>query len=138
MERSPLTVLVPRADNWTLRLAVVTVCVLFLCLGITGLWAVYGGAHGWMSSILPIVLIGTSVFLWMLKAWARKLTMFILAVIVVVVPIAMAGPGFFLDYWRYYEGNLPLWLVVVATTFVVAIPIFWCMYILVNDKETFR
>ncbi len=130
--------LVPRTDNWTLRLAVVTVCVLFLCLGIRGLWAVYGGDRGWMSSILPVVLIGTSVFLWMLKAWARKLALLILGVTVLVVPLGMASPGFFLDFSDYYEGILPLWLAAVATIFVVATPIFCCMYVLDKYKETFR
>ncbi len=137
MARSPLAVLVPRTDSWTLRLAVLSVCVLFLCLGISHLWAVYGGNRGWMSSILSVVFFGTGVCLWMLKAWARKLALLILGFIVVVVPLGMASPGFFLDYWRYYEGNLPLWGVAVATIFFVATPIFWCMYVLGKYRETF-
>ncbi len=136
--RSSLSVLVPRTDSWTLRLVVFSVCVLFLCLGISHAWAVYIGNRGWISLILSVVLIGTGVFLWMLRAWARKMALFILGFIVVVAPLAIASPGFFLDFWRYYEGNLPLWFVAVATIFVVATPSFWCMYVLDKYNETFR
>ncbi len=138
MGRSPLAMFVPKTDSWTLRLAVLGISVLFLCLGISNLWAVYDGNRGWTSLILSVVFIGTGVFLWMLKAWARKLAFFILGFIVVIVPLGMASPGFFLDFWRYYEGNLPLWFVAVATIFVVATPSFWCMYVLDKYKETFR
>jgi hypothetical protein len=138
MARSPLAVLVPRTDSWTLRLAVLSVCVLFLCLGISHLWAVYGGNRGWMSLILSVVFIGTGVCLWMLKAWARKLTLIILGLIVVVVPLGMASPVAFLEFWSYHDGNLPLWLVAVATIFLFATPIFWCMYVLGKYKEMFR
>lgn len=74
----------------------------------------------------------------MLKAWARKLAMFMLGLIVVIVPLGVASPGFFLDFWRYYEGNLPLWLLALATILVIEVPVFYCMYVLDKYKETFR
>ena len=135
---SSLSVLAPRTDSWTLRLAVFSVCVLFLCLGINHAWAVYVGNGGWISLVISVVFIGTGVFLWMLRAWARKLALFILGFIVVVVPLAIASPGFFLDVWILYKGNLPLWLVALATIFIVAAPIFWCMYVLNKYKKTFN
>ena len=107
-------------------------------MGISHLWAVYGGDRGWMSLILSVVFIGAGVFLWMLRAWARKLAWFILGFIVVVVPFGMASPVAFLEVWRDYEGDLPLRLVVVATFFLFVTPIFWCMYILDKYKEKFR
>ncbi len=88
--------------------------------------------------ILSVVFFGIGVSLWMFKAWARKLALFILGFIVVVVPLGMASPVAFLELWRYYEGNLPLRLVVVATFFLFVTPIFWCMYVLGKYKETFR
>ncbi len=87
--------------------------------------------------ILSVVFIVTGVFLWMLRAWARKLALFILGFIVVIVPLAIASPGFFLDVWILYKGNLPLVLVALATIIVVVAPIFWCMYILDKYKESF-
>ncbi len=135
--RSPLSVLVPRTDRWTLRLAVFSVCVIFLCLGISHAWAVYASTRGWISLILSVVFIVTGVFLWMLRAWARKLALFILGFIVLIVPLAIASPGFFLDVWILYKGNLPLVLVALATIIVVVAPIFWCMYILDKHKESF-
>ena len=137
LERSPLSVLVPRTDRWTLRLAVFSVCVVFLCLGISHAWVIYANTRGWMSLILSVIFIVTGVCLWMLKAWARKLTLFILGLIVVIVPLAIASPGFFLDVWILYNGNLPLVLVALATIIVVVVPIFWCMYILDRYKESF-
>ena len=136
--RSPLSVLVPRTDSWTLRLVVFSVCVLFLCLGISHAWAVYIGNRGWISLILSVVLIGTGVFLWMLRAWARKLALFILGFVVVVVPLAIASPGFFLDVGILYQGNLPLWLVALATIFVFTAPIFCGMHVLNKYKEPFK
>ncbi len=137
LERSPLSVLVPRTDRWTLRLAVFSVCVIFLCLGISHAWAVYASTRGWMSLILSVVFIVTGVFLWMLRAWARKLAMFILGFFVVIVPLGMASPGAFLEIWRYYEGDFPLVLVALATIIVVVVPIFWCMYIFDKHKDSF-
>ena len=90
-----------------------------------------------MSLIFSVVFIVTGVFLWMLRAWARKLALFILGFIVVIVPLAIASPDFFLDFWRYYGGNLNLWVVALATIIVVVAPIFWCMYILDRYKESF-
>ncbi len=87
--------------------------------------------------ILSVVFIVTGVFLWMLRAWARKLALFILGFIVLIVPFAIASPGFFLDVWILYKGNLPLVLVALATIIVVVAPIFWCMYILDKHKESF-
>ena len=121
-----------------MRLAVFSVCVLFLYLGGGHAWAVYVGNRGWMSLLLSVVFIGAGVFLWMLKAWARKLAMFMLGLIVVIVPLGVASPGFFLDFWRYYEGNLPLWLLALATILVIEVPVFYCMYVLDKYKETFR
>ena len=123
--------------SWTLRLAVSSVCVLFLCLGVSYAWAVYVGNREWISLALPVVLISTGVFLWTLKAWARKLALFVLAVIVVLVPIGMASSGIFLEFWSYYPGRLPLRIVAFATTLIIVVPIFWCMYILNKYKETF-
>ena len=136
--RSPLAVLLPRTDSWNLGLVVFSVCILFLALGISHAWAVYAGNRGWISLVLSVVFIGTGVFLWMLREWARKLAMFILGFIVVVLPIGIASPGAFLEIWRYYTGNFPLWLVALATIFVFVAPIFWCMYVLDKHKETFR
>ena len=136
--RSVLAVFLPKTDCWTLRLAVISVCVLFLSLGISHVWALYAGNRGWISLVLSVVFIGTSIFLWMLRAWARILALFILGFIVIVVPLAMASPGFFLDVWILYQGNLPLWLVALATIFVFVAPIFWCMFVLDKFKETFR
>ena len=136
-KRLPLSVLLPGTGSWSLRLAVVIVCVLFLGLGITHAWAVYAGDRGWMSVVLSVVLIGTSIFLWMLKAWARKVALIILGFIVVLVPLAMASPGFFLDFGRHYEGQFPFWIVVLAAIFVIAAPIFWCMNVLNKYKATF-
>ncbi len=127
-----------RKISWTLRLAVSGVCVLFLCLGVSYAWTVYVSNGGWISLVLPIVLIGTGVFLWTLREWARILTLFILGVIVVLVPVSMASSGVFLEFWPYYEGRLPLRLVALATTFVVVAPIFWCMYVLNKHKGAFR
>ncbi len=135
--RSQLGVLLPKADSWTLCLAVFSVCALFLCLGISHAWAAYASNRGWISLVLSIVFIGTGVFLWMLRAWARKLSLFILGFIVVIVLLGMASPGAYLEIWRYYEGDFPLWVVALATIFVVVAPIFWCMYILDRYKERF-
>lgn len=123
--------------SWTLRLAVSGVCVLYLCLGVYYAWAFYDGNPEWISLVLSVVLIGTGVFLWTLKAWARKLAMFVLAAIVVLVPIGMAISGIFLEFWSYYPGRLPLRIVAVATTFIIVAPIFWCMYILKKYKDAF-
>ena len=90
------------------------------------------------SLVLAVVFIGTGVFLWMLRTWARKLALFFLGFIVVVAPLGMASPIAFLEIWRYYEGNLPLWLVALATIFVFVAPIFWCMYVLDKYKESFK
>ena len=136
--RSPPAEPTARPDKWTLRLAVFSVCVLFLYLGGGHAWAVYVGNRGWMSLLLSGFFIGTGVFLWLRKAWARKLATLILALMVVVVPLGMASPGSYLDFWRYYGGNLPLWLVALATIFVILVPVFWCMYVLDKYKETFR
>ena len=127
----------PRTDSWTLRLALFGVCVLFLFLGISHIWAVSVGNRGWISLFLAVIFIGTGVFIWVLKAWARKLAMFILGFIVVVVPLGIASPSAFLEIWRYYTGNFPLWLVALASIFVFVAPIFWCMYVLDKHKETF-
>ena len=129
---------VPGSDRWTLRLAVFSASMIFLCLGISHAWAVYAGNRGWMSLLLSGLFIGTGVFLWLRKAWARKLATLILAFMVVVVPLGMASPSAYLDFWRYYGGNLPLWLVALATIFVILVPVFWCMYVLDKYKETFR
>ena len=136
-ERSPLAVLVPKTDSWTLRLAVFSVCVLFLCLGISHLWVVYAGNGGWISLVFAFCFVGTGVFLWLLRAWARRVAMFMLGFIVVVMPLGIASPSAFLEIWRYYTGNFPLWLVVLAAIFVFVAPIFWCMYVLDKYKETF-
>ena len=87
--------------------------------------------------ILSVVFIVTGVFLWMFRAWARKLAMFILGFIVVIVPIAIASPGFFLDVWILCKGNLPLVLVALTAIIVFVALIFWCMYILDKHKVSF-
>jgi hypothetical protein len=107
-------------------------------LGISHAWAVYVGNRGWISLILSVVFIGTGVFLWMLRAWARKMALFILGFIVVLVPLAIASPGFFLDVGILYQGNLPLWLVALATIFVFAAPVFCGMHVLNKYKEKFK
>jgi len=136
--RPALATLLPKTDSWTLRLAVCGVCVLFLCLGISHVWAFYAGNRGWTSLVLSVVFIGTGVFLWMLRTWARKRALFILGFIVVVAPLGMASPIAFLEFWRYYEGHLPLWFVALVIIFVFVAPIFLCMYVLDKHKETFK
>ena len=74
----------------------------------------------------------------MLRTWARKRALFILGFIVVVAPLGMASPIAFLEFWRYYEGHLPLWFVALVTIFVFVAPIVLCMYVLDKYKETFK
>ena len=125
-------------DSWTLRLAVFSVCVIFLSLGVSHLWAVYAGTRGWISMVLAVVFIGNGVLLWTLTAWARKVSMLIMGLIVVIAPLGLASPSAYLEVWRYYTGNFPLWLVALAIIFAVVVPISWCMYVLDKYRETFR
>lgn len=138
MGKLSLIALLPRTDAWTLRLAVLSASILLLSLGSAHLWLSATTQFSWISLFLSVVLIGTSVFLWKLKAWARKATLFVLGAVAVVVPIGIASPDFFLDYWRYYDGSLPLWLVASVSIAVVEVAIFCCMFVINKHKGTFN
>lgn len=138
MAKFSLIALLPRTDAWTLRLAVLSVSILFLSSGSAHLWLMATAQFSWISLLLSLVLIGISIFLWRLKAWARKATLFILGGMAVVIPIGIASPGFFLDYWRHYDGSLPLWLVASGLIAVVEIALFSCMFVINKHKGAFN
>ncbi len=121
----------------SLRVAVFCVCVLFLCIGVSYAWTVFVSNREWLFLVLSAVLIGTGGFLWMLREWARKLTLLILGVIVVLVPVSMASSGIFVEFWPYYEGRVSIRLVALGTTFLLVAPIFWFMYVISKYRDTF-
>ena len=130
----PFSAILPRVKTLRVRVAVTVTCVSFwLFAGAI----FYHGATA-VGLIVAAAFAVTAIYLWRLRAWARKVATFSIATSILLFMCGgIFNPFFLMDYHAAHglEFDLFRWSLISLPSVTVAI---WCYWVLSRNKGEFR